>query len=96
MSIALKKEYGAGIHSGPVKVAVRPEMISLYRQPPDTGSSLACKVTWGAYMGPVSEYMVETAVGKIFAIVSATRWQFSIGQEAFLTVDPVGVAVLPS
>jgi len=95
-AISLKSEDAAGIPSGPVKVAVRPEMISLHRQPPATGSSLACKVTWGAYMGPVSEYMVETAVGKIFAIVPATHWQFSIGQEAFLTVDPVGVAVLPS
>ena len=79
---------------GHVKLAVRPESISLGSVGGhDTG--IKGTVEWQSYVGPATEYLVRRGGQSIFAIVPVGAMRFVPGDEVTLLIDPVGVAVLP-
>jgi len=82
---------GADLAEGPVKLAIRPEAVTLGRE---TKGRLGGIVRSRAYIGSAMEYFVTHAEGEMFAVMPAHAERFEIGQSVGLDINPAGVAVI--
>jgi iron(III) transport system ATP-binding protein len=83
---------GAG--RGPVKLAIRPEAISLSAAPSD-GGAIKSRVLKAAYLGKHVEYHVETPLGVLFVIDHSKGPPIAPGTDAWITFASGGVVVVP-
>ena len=82
--------------SGPVKLSLRPEVIEIQRLEKATPASMLCgTVVQRAYMGPVIEYSIETAIGELFTRVPASADQFSLEDEIGVSIRPEDIIIIP-
>ena len=94
-------EHNAGTASGPVWVAVRPEKISLQRQPPMTNSNAVCgRIEEITYLGAHSTYHVNAA-GVMLEVNLPMRSRapdgdFARGDEVWLSWAAESLVVLPT
>ncbi len=79
---------------GAIKLSLRPEMFMLKKEGNPT-TELAGTILQSAYMGPVIEYNIETAIGKIFTTATATGSRFQPGDQVFLHFHPEELIILP-
>jgi iron(III) transport system ATP-binding protein len=84
-----------GAKRGAIKLAIRPEAISLHQQKP-AGPSLAGRVKKSAYLGKHLEYSVETPVGTLFVVDHDGAKPQPAGSEAWLTFSERGLIVVPA
>ena len=82
---------GEDVAEGAVKLAIRPEAVTLTRE---TDAGLSGVVTSRAYIGSATEYMVRHEGGEIFAVMPSHAERFAIGDKAGIRINPVGVAVI--
>ncbi|HVY00451.1 MAG TPA: ABC transporter ATP-binding protein [Pseudorhodoplanes sp.] len=82
---------GAG--RGPVKLAIRPEAISIHLRRP-AAPSLAGRVRKAAYLGKHLEYSIETAIGTLFAVDHSGVRPQSAGSEIWLSFSERGLIVI--
>ena len=83
-----------GAPKGPVKLAIRPEAITLHAAQP-SGPSLAGRVTKASYLGKHLEYSVETALGSLFVIDRVKANPLVAGNDAWITFAENGAIVVP-
>ncbi|MDJ0874537.1 MAG: ABC transporter ATP-binding protein [Desulfobacterales bacterium] len=82
--------------SGPVKLSLRPEVIEIQRLEKAAPASMLCgTVVQRAYMGPVIEYSIETAIGELFTRVPASADQFSVEDEIGVSIRPEDIIIIP-
>ncbi|MDB5369792.1 MAG: fbpC 1 [Roseomonas sp.] len=84
-----------GAAEGAVRLAVRPEAVSLL-EPGDPASMLLGRVAKASYLGGLVEYILTTGAGDIFVIDPRTERQRAVGEEVGLFLGQRGVAVLPA
>ncbi|MBC5781460.1 ABC transporter ATP-binding protein [Ramlibacter sp. USB13] len=82
-----------GVAAGPVKVAVRPEAWLIV---PAEGAALEGTVNKAAYLGSVYEYVVETALGKLFVVSPDLSQRRRAGDRVGLRLAEHGVSVVPA
>ncbi len=88
------EKHAALPNPGPVKLAVRPESVALGdAEAAETG--MRGTVEWRSYVGSATEYLVRYRGQEMFISMPAGAPRFAPGDEVSLTIDPVGVAVLP-
>ncbi|MEN8199567.1 MAG: ATP-binding cassette domain-containing protein [Thermodesulfobacteriota bacterium] len=87
-------ENGAATREGPTRLSLRPEMFML-KEEGDPQTAVAGKILQSAYMGPVVEYNIKTAVGEIFTTAAAIGKQFNPGDRIFLHFHPEELIILP-
>jgi len=85
-----------GAKRGPIKLAIRPEAISMHGQRPSTGAALGGKVKKAAYLGKHLEYSVETPVGTLFVVDHSGVQQQPAGSETWLTFAERGLIAIPA
>jgi iron(III) transport system ATP-binding protein len=83
---------GAGL--GPVKVAVRPESLTLLLSPP-SGQALEGKVAKAAYLGTHMEYTLSTPVGELFVVDRVVTRPVPVGTPVWVSFENHGVTVVP-
>lgn len=81
-----------GLASGPVEVVIRPEAISVVAA--DARGFLAAKVRTATYMGSHAEYVLDTAVGPLFAVSAETERLHAPGTEVGVALAERGVFAL--
>ena len=82
---------------GTVKLSLRPEVLHIEAK--SDGSDAACLegiVTESAYMGPVIEYSVKTAVGDLFTRGPAYETQHLKGDQVRVRIRPDEIIVIPA
>ncbi|MCG7363923.1 ABC transporter ATP-binding protein [Roseomonas sp. ACRSG] len=84
-----------GAAEGAVRLAVRPEAVSLL-DAADPAAALRGKVAKAAYLGGLMEYTLATEAGEVFVIDPETRRPRGVGEEVGLSLGQRGVAVLPA
>ena len=84
---------GTRCAAGPVDVVIRPEAIRL--EPATPPGSLPATVRTATYMGANFEYVLDTAVGELFAVVPGTQISHTQGTQVGVTLGERGVFVLP-
>jgi len=85
----------AEMPAGPVRVAIRPEALSL--SAPGSGEGgFTGHVTSRAYIGSATEYLLDSDGEELFAVISAGAPVYAPGADVRITIDPVGVAVIGS
>ncbi len=78
---------------GPVTVMVRPEAVQFTQG----GAGLAAKVVSAAYLGSATDYLFETSVGEVAAVMSGEGMSLARrGDDVRLTFKPAGVYLLPA
>lgn len=78
--------------AGPVEVMVRPEAVYLKNAGEE---GIPATVRSAAYLGPVSEFLFETAVGELVAtIYGEGRSALAVGQEVTLGLRSAGIHLL--
>lgn len=81
------------IASGPVTVMVRPEAVQLL---PEGAAGLEATVRTSAYLGPVSEFLFDTAAGELAATVYGEgRSLLAPGQRTTIALRGAGIHLLP-
>ena len=83
-----------GAPKGPVKLAIRPEAITMHAVQP-SGPSLAGRVTKASYLGKHLEYSVETALGSLFVVDRVKANPLVAGNDAWITFAENGAIVVP-
>jgi iron(III) transport system ATP-binding protein len=83
-----------GAVSGPVKLAVRPEAISLHAVSPDE-PALAGRILKTAYVGSHFECTVETSLGVLFVIDRAKAQPVPNGSKTWITFAERNVSIVP-
>ena len=78
---------------GPVKLAVRPEAIRLYRDKP-AGPALPARLVKTVYLGSHMEYTVDCALGALFVIDRSTSQSYAISSELWIRFCHFGVTIL--
>jgi iron(III) transport system ATP-binding protein len=78
---------------GPVKLAVRPEAIRLYRDKP-AGPALPARVDKVVYLGSHMEYTVDCVLGALFVIDRSTSESYSTSSELWIRFCHIGVTIL--
>ena len=82
---------------GKVKLSLRPEVLHIEAKSDDNDSAcLEGIVTESAYMGPVIEYSVNTAVGDLFTRGPAYETQHLKGEQVRVRVRPDEIIVIPA
>jgi iron(III) transport system ATP-binding protein len=84
-----------GSASGTVKLAIRPEAITLHTAAPG-GPALAGRILKMAYVGSHFEYSVETILGELFVIDRAKAQAPRNGSETWITVAESNVSIVPT
>ncbi len=79
---------------GDIKLSLRPEMFRL-KEAGDPATEVAGEIVQSAYMGPVIEYNIKTAMGEIFTTATATGREFKPGDRVFLHLHPEELIILP-
>ncbi len=83
----------AGDHKpGPVRVAIRPEALSLTATGGEGG--IVAEVASRAYIGSATEYLLSYDGEELFAVVPAGAAVHEVGEKVGVTINPVGVAVI--
>jgi iron(III) transport system ATP-binding protein len=80
-----------GFGPGPVDVVVRPEAVRVA-----DGAALPAVVRRATCMGPHSEYVLETALGEVFAVVPERPPRAKPGDGVTIGFDPAGVTLVRS
>jgi iron(III) transport system ATP-binding protein len=80
---------------GPVKLAIRPEAISLHTTNPG-GPALAGRILKMAYVGSHFEYSIETILGALFVINRAKSQPTSSDAETWITFADRGISIVPT
>jgi len=83
-----------GASKGPVKLAIRPEAITLHAAEP-SGPSLAGRITKASYLGKHLEYSVETPLGALFVVDRVKAKPLVAGNDAWITFAENGAIVVP-
>ena len=79
-----------GMAAGKVTVAVRPEAVRLSAA--DDAAAIRGTVREAAYLGGRMEYVVDTPLGKLFAVDAKTDRPLRVGDKTAVSFDPRGVA----
>ncbi len=85
-----------GARKGPIKLAIRPEAISLHAERPNMPKLLDGTVRKAAYLGKHLEYSVETPIGALFAVDHARARPLQPGTGVWLTFAERGLIVVPA
>ena len=80
---------------GEVKVAIRPEAITLEMVKPGR-PVIAGRIAKAAYLGTHMEYTVTTEAGEIFVVDRHVSRPVAIGSEVWLSLADHGITVVPS
>jgi iron(III) transport system ATP-binding protein len=83
-----------GAKKGAIKLAIRPEAISIHHQKP-AGAALAGRVRKAAYLGKHLEYSISTAIGDLFAIDHTGAKPQAAGSEIWVTFTERGLVIVP-
>jgi iron(III) transport system ATP-binding protein len=83
-----------GAPKGPVKLAIRPEAITLHAVQP-SGPSLAGRIAKASYLGKHLEYSVETPLGQLFVVDRVRAKPLVAGNDAWITFAENGAIVVP-
>ena len=81
--------------NGPVKLSLRPEVLEIKPVAETSPQALAGVIIQSAYMGPVIEYSIETAVGVLFTRAPAYAGQFQTEQEVCVRIRPDEIIIIP-
>ncbi len=84
-----------GAKKGAIKLAIRPESITIHTQKP-AGPSLGCRIRKAAYLGKHLEYSLETPVGTLFVVDHAGTKPEPAGTDIWLTFHERGLIVVPA
>jgi len=84
-----------GCATGPVKLAIRPEAVTLHAVKPQ-GPGLDGRIVRIAYLGSHFEYVVNTALGSLLVIDPAKAESLSSGAQAWITLTNRGVSIVPT
>jgi len=86
-----------GARKGPVKVAVRPDAVTIGAAPdragPANGAAVAATVVKGSYLGRHIEYTLATPLGELFVVDRRTRAPLPAGTA--VTIGFSEVTVVP-
>jgi len=94
--LALPDDMYIPAEPGPVKLSLRPEILHIEAR--SEGQDHACldgEVSESAYMGPVIEYSVKTAVGELFTRGPAYETQHLKGDQVRIRIRPDEIIVIP-
>ena len=96
IGLALPDDMHIPAKPGPVKLSLRPEVLHIEEKSEDKDSAcLDGVVTESAYMGPVIEYSVKTAVGDLFTRGPAYETQHPKGEQVQVRIRPDEIIVIP-
>jgi iron(III) transport system ATP-binding protein len=84
-----------GAHRGPVTLALRSESLRLHATRPDA-PALPGRVAKASYLGKHREYTVETPLGALFVIDPTGQSVLSPGADAWITLAPRSVVIVPA
>jgi len=84
-----------GVRPGAIKVAIRPESLTLSPLRPNA-PSLEGRIAKAAYLGTHIEYTVSTALGDLFVVDRAVNRPLEPGAETFIALADHGVTVVPA
>jgi len=84
-----------GAAAGPVKLAIRPDAITLQAAKPD-GLAFAGRILRMSYGGNNFEYTVETTLGELFVIDHAKMQPFAKGAEAWISFVEHSISIVPT
>ncbi len=84
-----------GVRPGAIKVAIRPESLSLSPVKPNT-PALEGRIAKAAYLGTHIEYTVTTALGDLFVVDRAVDRPLAPGAGTYITLADHGVTVVPA
>jgi iron(III) transport system ATP-binding protein len=84
-----------GSVKGPVKLAIRPETITVHAVQPH-GPTLDARILRITYLGSHFEYRVDTALGTLLVIDRAKAHPLSSGSEVWITFANRGVSIVPT
>lgn len=79
--------------AGAVRVAIRPEALSLSAKDSGEGG-LAAIVASRAYIGSATEYLLSYDSQELFAVIPAGAPVHEVGADVRVAINPVGVAVI--
>ncbi|MBL8587861.1 MAG: ABC transporter ATP-binding protein [Methylobacteriaceae bacterium] len=83
-----------GAKPGPIKLAIRPHGFRVHETAP-AAAAIKARVAKAAYLGKHIEYTLETPAGELFAIDAAHAEAIAHGADAWVTLAPRGVALVP-
>jgi len=78
---------------GPVTVAVRPESVAITTDPQDGG--IPARIVTASFAGPVIHVTAAHAKGAMVRARVPSSMNLVVGQDVFLSIDPVAISVLP-
>ena len=81
--------------NGPVKLSLRPEVLEIKPGTETSPQALAGVIIQSAYMGPVIEYSIETAVGVLFTRAPAYVGQFQPTEKVCVRIRPDEIIIIP-
>jgi iron(III) transport system ATP-binding protein len=81
--------------NGPVKLSLRPEVLEIKPGTETSPQALAGVILQSAYMGPVIEYSIETAVGVLFTRAPAYVGQFQPTEKVCVRIRPDEIIIIP-
>jgi iron(III) transport system ATP-binding protein len=81
--------------NGPVKLSLRPEVLEIKPGTETSPQALAGVILQSAYMGPVIEYSIETAVGVLFTRAPAYAGQFQPTEKVCVRIRPDEIIIIP-
>jgi iron(III) transport system ATP-binding protein len=84
---------GRNLTPGPVKLAVRPEAIRLYRHKP-AGPALPARLLKAVYLGSHMEYTVDCVLGALFVIDRSISEYYATSSELWIRFCHSGVSIL--
>jgi iron(III) transport system ATP-binding protein len=84
-----------GAATGAIKLAIRPEAITLCAAKPD-GLAFAGRIIRMSYGGSKFEYTVETTLGELFIIDQAKRQPLARGATVWISFVEHGVSIVPT
>jgi iron(III) transport system ATP-binding protein len=84
---------GRNLTPGPVKLAVRPEAIRLYRHKP-AGPALPARLLKAVYLGSHMEYTVDCVLGALFVIDRSISEYYATSTELWIRFCHSGVSIL--
>jgi iron(III) transport system ATP-binding protein len=83
-----------GARPGAVKVAIRPEALTLSAARPNA-AALEGRLAKAAYLGTHMEYTIKTEVGDLFIVDRAVERPYAAGSDLFVSLADHGVTVIP-
>lgn len=97
ITLALPENMYIPAKPGSVKLSLRPEVLHIEAQSDEQDPGcLDGEVAESAYMGPVIEYSVKTAVGELFTRGPAYETQHLKGDQVRIRIRPDEIIVIPS